>query len=84
MFASLAEFCKEVAPYLKEQLNEVKNDLKKAFEATDLNKDGFISEDEMWTAINSGRFTNWSKTQIEEALDQADKDKHGRFNYKRK
>ena len=73
-----------MAPYLKEQLNEVKNDLKKAFEATDLNKDGFISEDEMWTAINSGRFTNWSKTQIEEALDQADKDKHGRFNYKRK
>ena len=78
-----AEFCKDVVPYLKEELKEVKAELKRAFEATDLNKDGWISEEEMWAAINSGRFTNWSNSQVKDALDKADKDELGRFNYTR-
>ena len=78
------EFCKDVVPYLKEELKEVKAELKKAFEATDLNKDGWISEEEMWSAINSGRFTNWSNSDVQDALDKADKDELGRFNYERR
>ena len=80
----VTEFCKDVVPYLKEELKEVKAELKKAFEATDLNKDGWISEEEMWSAINSGRFTNWSNSDVQDALDKADKDELGRFNYERR
>ena len=80
----ILEFCKDVVPFIKCEVEEVQRELQKAFKATDKNGDGFISEEEIWDAINSGRFTGWSKDKVQDAVNKAEKDENGRFNYHRK
>ena len=59
--------------------------MRKAFIATDVNGDGFISESELWTAIKSGTFVNMATdSKVQEAIAKADKDESGRFDYCRK